>query len=112
MQARFGCDAHSDGSANDGLSPWILHQRDEFPLIPARLISSAYDTSMTYRACVKICRFCTQQIFKLQSQPALTSVNPVLYKLFFDKWDGVTQVVPGLPGSGGAGAPPVIVGRR
>lgn len=32
----------------------------------------------------------------------------VLYKLFLDKWDGQTQVVPGL--SGGA-TPPVIVGR-
>ena len=37
---------------------------------------------------------------------------PVLYKLFLDKWDGQTQVVPGLPGSGAAGTPPVIVGRR
>jgi len=32
----------------------------------------------------------------------------VLYKLFLDKWDGQTQVVPGLTG---AGTPPVIVGR-
>ena len=30
----------------------------------------------------------------------------VLYKLFLDKWDGQTQVVPGL----GSGNPPVIVG--
>ncbi len=33
----------------------------------------------------------------------------VLYKLFLDKWDGQTQVVPGLAG---AGTPPVIVGRQ
>ena len=33
----------------------------------------------------------------------------VLYKLFLDKWDGQTQVVPGLSG---AGTPPVIVGRQ
>ena len=31
----------------------------------------------------------------------------VLFKLFLDKWDGSTQVVPGLPGSEG-GSPPVI----
>ena len=31
----------------------------------------------------------------------------VLYKLFLDKWDGQTQVVPGI----GSGTPPVIVGR-
>ena len=67
---------------------------------------------MAYRACVQICRFCTQQIFKLQSQPAFISIYPVLYKLFLDKWDGQTGVVPGLPGMGSGGTPPVIVGRR
>ena len=35
--------------------------------------------------------------------------DQVLFKLFLDKWDGSTQVVPGLPGSEG-GSPPVIVG--
>ena len=37
--------------------------------------------------------------------------DQVLFKLFLDKWDGSTQVVPGLPGSS-AGTPPVIVGGR
>ena len=37
--------------------------------------------------------------------------DQVLFKLFLDKWDGSTQVVPGLPGSEG-GSPPVIVGGR
>ena len=37
--------------------------------------------------------------------------DQVLYKLFLDKWDGQTEVVPALPGSSG-GMPPVIVGRR
>jgi len=37
--------------------------------------------------------------------------DQVLFKLFLDKWDGSTQVVPGLPGSEG-GTPPVIVGGR
>jgi len=34
-----------------------------------------------------------------------------LYKLFLDKWDGMTQVVPGLPGTNGA-MPSVIVGSK
>jgi hypothetical protein len=39
--------------------------------------------------------------------------NQVLYKLFLDKWDGQTSVVPALPGAGGAGGQSVIVnGRR
>ena len=33
--------------------------------------------------------------------------NRVLYKLFLDKWDGTTKVVPGING----GTPPVIVGN-
>ena len=37
--------------------------------------------------------------------------DQVLFKLFLDKWDGSTQVVPGLPGSTG-GTPPVIVGGK
>ena len=37
--------------------------------------------------------------------------DQVLYKLFLDKWDGQTEVVPALPGSN-ASTPPVIVGRR
>ena len=37
--------------------------------------------------------------------------DQVLFKLLLDKWDGSTQVVPGLPGSEG-GSPPVIVGGK
>ena len=37
--------------------------------------------------------------------------DQVLFKLFLDKWDGSTQVVPSLPGSEG-GTPPVIVGGK
>ena len=33
--------------------------------------------------------------------------NQVLYKLFLDKWDGTTKVVPGVNGV----TPPVIVGN-
>ena len=37
--------------------------------------------------------------------------DQVLFKLFLDKWDGSTQVVPGLPGTSGS-MPPVIVGGK
>ena len=37
--------------------------------------------------------------------------DQVLYKLFLDKWDGQTEVVPALPGSDSR-SPAVIVGRR
>ena len=82
------------------------------PRFPRLGDSSAYETPMAYRACVQVFAICTHRILEPQSEPALISVYPVLYKLFLDKWDGKTEVVPGLPGTGGAGTPPVIVGRR
>jgi len=39
--------------------------------------------------------------------------DQVLYKLFLDKWDGQTSVVPALPGAAGGAANSVIVnGQR
>jgi hypothetical protein len=38
--------------------------------------------------------------------------NQVLYKLFLDKWDGQTSVVPALPGTGAGSMSPVIVNGR
>ena len=38
--------------------------------------------------------------------------DQVLYKLFLDKWDGQTQVVPSLPGSNGGNTPVIVGGRR
>ncbi len=38
--------------------------------------------------------------------------NQVLFKLFLDKWDGRTQVVPGLPGAGNSNPPVIVDGKR
>ncbi len=39
--------------------------------------------------------------------------DSVLYKLFLDKWDGQTSVVPALPGAaGGSGSSVIVNGRR
>jgi len=35
-----------------------------------------------------------------------------LFKLFLDKWDGRTQVVPGLPGSSNSTPPVIVNGER
>ena len=37
--------------------------------------------------------------------------DQVLFKLFLDKWDGSTKVVPALPGSKGGGTPVIVGGR-
>ena len=38
--------------------------------------------------------------------------DQVLFKLFLDKWDGRTQVVPGLPGSSNSTPPVIVNGER
>ena len=78
-----------------------------------------------YRAAIEQKQIAEQQLLRAQTEVKIAEQealrydtlnksldDQVLYKLFLDKWDGQTEVVPGLPGSGGAGTPPVIVGRR
>ena len=43
----------------------------------------------------------------------IQACDSVLYKLFLDKWDGQTSVVPALPGTaGGSGNSVIVNGRR
>ena len=74
-----------------------------------------------YRAAIEQKQIADQRLLKARTEVKIaeqeakryetlnTSLNDqVLYKLFLDKWDGTTTVVPGLPGSG-QGSPSVIV---
>jgi prohibitin 2 len=79
-----------------------------------------------YRAAIEQKQIAEQQLLRAQTEVKIAEQeakryqtlnssldNQVLYKLFLDKWDGQTSVVPALPGTGGAGAQSVIVnGRR
>ena len=79
-----------------------------------------------YRAAIEQKQIAEQQLLRAQTEVKIaeqeamryhtlnTSLDDkVLYKLFLDKWDGQTSVVPALPGNGAAGGNPVIVnGRR
>ena len=38
--------------------------------------------------------------------------DQVLYKLFLDKWDGTTTVVPGLPGTTGQTPSVIVQGKQ
>ncbi len=77
-----------------------------------------------YRAAIEQKQIAEQQLLKAQTEVKIAEQealryetltrsldDQVLFKLFLDKWDGKTQVVPALPGSK-AGNPPVIVGGR
>ena len=73
-----------------------------------------------YRSAIEQKQIAEQQLLKAQTEVKIAGQEAikfetlnrglndrVLYKLFLDKWDGKTQVVPGLNG----GMPPVIVGQ-
>ena len=77
-----------------------------------------------YRAAIEQKQIAGQQLLRakteveiaeqeaLRYEPLNRSLDDqVLFKLFLDKWDGSTQVVPALPGSN-YGVPPVIVGGK
>ena len=79
-----------------------------------------------YRAAIEQKQIAEQQLLRAQTEVKIAEQeakryqtlnssldDQVLYKLFLDKWDGQTSVVPALPGSGASGGPSVIVnGRR
>tara|TARA_Y100001970_G_scaffold279784_1_gene387717 strand:- start:4875 stop:5678 length:804 start_codon:yes stop_codon:yes gene_type:complete len=75
-----------------------------------------------YRAAIEQKQIADQQLLKAKTQVKIAEQeakryetlnksldDQVLFKLFLDKWDGRTQVVPGLPGVRNS-TPPVIVG--
>merc|ERR1712224_208434 len=76
-----------------------------------------------YRAAIEQKQIAEQQLLRAQTEVKIAEQeakrydtlnrsldDQVLFKLFLDKWDGKTQVVPALPGSKG-GNVPVIVGK-
>ena len=78
-----------------------------------------------YRAAIEQKQIAEQQLLRAQTEVKIAEQeairyetlnrsldDQVLYKLFLDKWDGKTEVVPGLPNASGGGMPPVIVGRK
>ncbi|KGG12910.1 MULTISPECIES: prohibitin family protein [Prochlorococcus] len=77
-----------------------------------------------YKAAIEQKQIAEQQLLKAQTEVKIAEQealryetltrsldDQVLFKLFLDKWDGRTQVVPSLPGNKGS-TPPVIVGGR
>ena len=75
-----------------------------------------------YRAAIEQKQIAQQQLLRAKTEVQIAEQeaikfetlsrslnNSVLYKLFLDKWDGQTQVVPSFAG---ASTPPVIVGRN
>ena len=78
-----------------------------------------------YRAAIEEKQIAEQKLLRAQTEVKIAEQeakrydtlnrsldDQVLYKLFLDKWDGQTQVVPSLPGTNGSGTPVIVGGRR
>ena len=78
-----------------------------------------------YRASIEQKQIADQQLLKAKTEVKIAEQealryetltrsldDQVLFKLFLDKWDGRTQVVPALPGSKGGGTPVIVGGRN
>ena len=78
-----------------------------------------------YRAAIEQKQIAEQQLLRAQTEVKIAEQeairyntlnksldDQVLFKLFLDKWDGKTQVVPSLPGSRGSNTPVIVGGRK
>ena len=103
----------------------VAEELDKFDYVEVRgLDLTGLQIAEEYRAAIEQKQIAEQQLLRAQTEVKIAEQealrydtlnrsldDQVLYKLFLDKWDGQTEVVPALPGSNGS-TPPVIVGRR
>ena len=113
----------------------VAEELDKFDYVEVRgLDLTGLEIAEEYRAAIEQKQIAEQQLLRAQTEVKIAEQealrydtlnksldDQVLYKLFLDKWDGQTGsggagtviVAWTQPGSlGGAGTPPVIVGRR
>ena len=78
-----------------------------------------------YKAAIEQKQIAEQQLLKAKTQVKIAEQeakryetltrsldDQVLFKLFLDKWDGKTQVVPALPGNKGGNIPVIVGGKN
>ena len=103
----------------------VADELDQFDYVKVvGLDLTGLEIAEEYRAAIEQKQIAEQQLLRAQTEVKIAEQealrydtlnksldDQVLYKLFLDKWDGQTEVVPALPGALGS-SPPVIVGRR
>jgi len=103
----------------------VAEELNKFNYVEVRSLDlTGLQIAKEYRAAIEQKQIAEQQLLRAQTEVKIAEQeairydtlnrsldDQVLFKLFIDKWDGRTEVVPALPGSAG-GTPPVIVGRR
>jgi prohibitin 2 len=103
----------------------VAEELDKFDYVDVRdLDLTGLEIAEEYRSAIEQKQIAEQQLLRAQTEVKIAEQeairfdtlnksldDQVLFKLFLDKWDGQTQVVPALPGSAG-GMPSVIVGGK
>ncbi len=103
----------------------VAEELNKFDYVEVRSLDlTGLQIAKEYRAAIEQKQIAEQQLLRAQTEVKIAEQeairydtlnrsldDQVLFKLFIDKWDGRTEVVPALPGNSG-GTPPVIVGRR
>ena len=101
----------------------VAKELKSFDLVDVQSLDlTGLEIAEEYRAAIEQKQIAGQQLLRAKTEVEIAEQealryetlnrsldDQVLFKLFLDKWDGSTQVVPSLPGSAG-GTPPVIVG--
>ena len=103
----------------------ITQELNQFDYVDVQAFDlTGLEIAEEYRAAIEQKQIAEQQLLRAQTEVKIAEQeairyqtlnrsldDQVLFKLFLDKWDGKTKVVPALPGSKG-GNIPVIVGGR
>ncbi|KZR67238.1 SPFH domain / Band 7 family protein [Prochlorococcus marinus str. MIT 1327] len=103
----------------------VADELDKFDYVEVRgLDLTGLVIAEEYRAAIEQKQIAEQQLLRAQTEVKIaeqeaqryetlnrTLDDQVLFKLFLDKWDGSTKVVPALPGSKGGGTPVIVGGR-
>ncbi len=103
----------------------VAEELDKFNYVFVRgLDLTGLEIAEEYRAAIEQKQIAEQQLLRAQTEVKIAEQealryetltksldDQVLFKLFLDKWNGKTQVVPALPGAK-FGTPPIIVGGK
>ena len=99
----------------------VAEELNKFDYVEVRSLDlTGLQIAKEYRAAIEQKQIAEQQLLRAQTEVKIAEQeairydtlnrsldDQVLFKLFIDKWDGRTEVVPALPGNSG-GTPPVL----
>ena len=103
----------------------VAEELNKFDYVDVQALDlTGLEIAEEYRAAIEQKQIAEQQLLRAQTEVKIAEQeakrydtlnrsldDQVLFKLFLDKWDGRTQVVPALPGNRGSNTPVIVGGR-